>query len=109
LLSLADQMLLASLLCLIAMRNEFGAFPLMVAVPNDDRDWLRTHLFPPWPWQIWVGRYQGPADQHWAYHLPIHIESLPSFSRAAVPLTGQVAGSDNVSPRARFPPRDTSP
>jgi hypothetical protein len=75
LLDTIGQFFVASLLCLIAMRNEFGAFPYMIAVPQSDRDWLRTHRYPPWHWKIWVARYDGPKDQHWAYHLPMHLDS----------------------------------
>jgi hypothetical protein len=75
-LSIFEQMTLASLLCLIVMRYEFLAVPRMVAVPDNDRDWLRAHHYPPWRhWKIWVARYDGPADQLWAYHLPMHIDS----------------------------------
>ncbi len=76
LLSFVDQMLLATLLCLITMREEFGAVPLMVAASDEDRNWLRHHLHPPWEtWQVWIARYAGQPDQHWAYHLPMHIDS----------------------------------
>jgi hypothetical protein len=58
------------------MRNEFSAFPLMVAAPGHERDWLRMHLHPPWHgWQIWAGRYLGSKTQHWAAHLPMHVDS----------------------------------
>jgi hypothetical protein len=78
LLGTLDQMLVASLLCLITMRNEFSRLSA-IAVPPEDRDWIRLNLIPPWyNWRIWITRYRGArANEHWAFHYPMHIDSSP--------------------------------
>lgn len=78
LLGIAEQMLLASLLCLITVRNEFSALAA-IAVPAEERAWLRTQLTPPWKnWKIWIARYVGARlNEHWVLHYPMHIDSEP--------------------------------
>src|SRR5262249_8338501 len=76
LLGTIEQVQLASLLCLITMRNELSYFPRMVAIPADDRDCLRTTLQPPWRgWKIWIAKPSAATPTHWAYHAPMHIDS----------------------------------
>ena len=78
LLDRVQQMLVASLLCLIAVRNEFSALAAR-GVSDGERKWLRTTLTPPWNWQIWIARYRGVRpNEHWCLHLPCHIASTPS-------------------------------
>jgi hypothetical protein len=73
-----QQMLVATLLCLIAVRNEFSALGAR-GVTDDERTWLRTTLTPPWNWQIWIARYRGSRpNEHWCYHFPMHIASSPT-------------------------------
>jgi hypothetical protein len=73
-----QQMLVATLLCLIAVRNEFSALGAR-GVSEQERMWLRTRLTPPWNWQIWVARYAGSRpNEHWCYHYPLHIASTPT-------------------------------
>jgi hypothetical protein len=73
-----QQMLVATLLCLIAVRNEFSS-PVGMGVSEEERMWLRTTLTPPWNWQIWIARYRGlRPNEHWCMHLPTHIASTPT-------------------------------
>ncbi len=72
------QMLVATLLCLIAVRNEFSALAAR-GVSEGERTWLRTKLTPPWNWQIWIARYRSlRPNEHWCLHLPMHIASTPT-------------------------------
>jgi hypothetical protein len=73
-----QQFLLAALLCLIAVRNEFSRLAVR-GVSADERDWLRLNLAPPWGWQIWIMRYQGArSNEHWIRHFPMHLASSPT-------------------------------
>lgn len=73
-----QQLLVATLLCLIAVRNEFSPLAAQ-AVTADERTWLRTKLTPPWSWQIWLTRYRGARpNENWIRHYPLHIASTPT-------------------------------
>lgn len=72
-----QQFFIASLLCLIASRNEFSRLGA-TAISNEERTWLRTHCMPPWNWQIWIARYRGERqNEHWCYHYPMQIGPTP--------------------------------
>jgi hypothetical protein len=58
LLSVDSQRSLAAFLCLVAMRVEFTSRS-MRAIPQADRDWLRTRSEAPTYWKVWIARYDG--------------------------------------------------
>jgi hypothetical protein len=73
-----QQLFVASLLCLVTVRNEFSALAAQ-GVSANERTWLRTTLMPPWNWQIWLTRYRGSRpNEHWIRHNPLHIASTPT-------------------------------
>ncbi len=69
------QRLLASFLCLVSMRVEFGSRG-MRAIPAADRHWLMNHFEPPDEWRIWIARYEGVARMDERY-TAIQIASSP--------------------------------
>jgi hypothetical protein len=67
------QRLLASFLCLVSMRVEFGSQG-MRAVPHSDHHWLMQHFQPNSDWRIWLARYQGDArmdERYTAMHVAL--------------------------------------
>jgi hypothetical protein len=60
------QRMLATFLCLVAIRFGFITHP-PIAVPKAERDWLRLQHEPPSNWSIWIARYtdENPEEQ-WA-------------------------------------------
>ncbi len=77
LLTTINQLHIASLLCLIAMRNEFNYLGVR-AISDAERDWLRMKLTPPWNWQIWLSRYVGRSQREcWYWQFPMHVSSSP--------------------------------
>jgi hypothetical protein len=78
LLDLAGQFALSNLLCLISMRHEFLSHS-MRAIPQEDRNWLRTKFQPPDHWRIWIAKFTGknPHD-HWSRHCGIQIAASPA-------------------------------
>jgi hypothetical protein len=78
----ADQALLSSLLCLIAIRVEFTE-PQMQAVPAEDRRILMTTgNVPPHTWKIWIARYHDDVnpEDHWTGHLGMQVVSDPTHT-----------------------------
>ena len=74
----AKQRLLASMFCLITARNEFSRLGA-IAVPEADRDHLRTTLLPPTHWRIWIAGYAGTnPKENWTYHQPMHVDLDPA-------------------------------
>lgn len=76
LLGLAEQQMLAALLCLVSMRIEAAWRDGPRAIPQSDRDWLMENPEPPSGWKIWIARYVGPQrmDQR---HTPMQLASSP--------------------------------
>jgi hypothetical protein len=65
LLDIQAQFAISALMCLIIMRLEF-LDPAMRAIPQADRDWLRTQREPAKHWRIWIAQYIGlRGGDHW--------------------------------------------
>jgi hypothetical protein len=79
-LDLAEQQMLAALLCLVSMRLELSWRDGPKAIPQSDRDWLMETPEPPANWKIWIARYVGNErmDQR---HTPMQIASSPDVAR----------------------------
>jgi hypothetical protein len=78
LLDLAEQQMLAALLCLVSMRIDVS-WRGPKAVPQSDREWLMENPEPPANWKIWIARYVGSQrmDQR---HTPMQIASSPNVA-----------------------------
>lgn len=81
-LNIAEQQMLAALLCLVAMRLEISWRDGPKAIPKGDRDWLRENPEPPANWKIWIAKHVGATgiDQQ---HTPMQISSSPDVSIGA--------------------------
>jgi hypothetical protein len=53
----------AALVCLITMRTEFMETG-RIAIPDADREWIRTKESPPPEWKVWIAKFWGlrPSD-----------------------------------------------
>ncbi len=72
------QTLLASLLCLIAMRLEFLSGGIRSISP-EERDWLRYYREPSQHWRIWIAQFGGEKpDEHWARSYGAQLEPAPT-------------------------------
>jgi hypothetical protein len=58
LLDLAEQQMLAAMLCLVSMRVEASSHE-MAAIPKSDHCWLMENPEPPANWKIYIARYIG--------------------------------------------------
>jgi hypothetical protein len=76
-LDMQSQRKVASLICLTTIRAEF-ANQNTIAIPQSDREWIRTNGEPPPMWRIWIAKYSGnnPGD-HWCRHIGIRLTSSP--------------------------------
>jgi hypothetical protein len=75
LLDIQAQFAISALMCLIIMRLEF-LDPAMRAIPQADRDWLRTQREPAKHWRIWIAQYNGlRGGDHWSRYCGIQIAS----------------------------------
>jgi hypothetical protein len=85
-----DQRIIAALLCLITIRVEFADLATL-AVPPEDRTWIKEHLLPPMSWRIWIARYDGSqSGQHWCRHHGMSIVSSPDESGGSYQCNTQV-------------------
>jgi hypothetical protein len=41
----------------------------MVAIPQTDRDWLRSNLKPPSHWRIWIGRHEARSHPSFTHNV----------------------------------------
>jgi hypothetical protein len=78
-LDLAEQQMLAALLCLVSIRVELSWQDGPKAVPLSDREWLIENPEPPQNWRIWIARYVGSErmDQR---HTAMQIASTPDVA-----------------------------
>lgn len=76
---LAEQQMLAALLCLVSMRLEVSWRDGPKAIPQSDLKWLMENPEPPTNWKIWIGKYVGSQaiDQQ---HTPMQIASSPDVT-----------------------------
>jgi hypothetical protein len=71
------QLATSSLLCLIVMRPAFTTE--QIAVPQQDRDWLRYYREPSANWKIWIARFAGVnAHEHWSRTYGLRLETNPT-------------------------------
>lgn len=78
-LNLAEQQMLAALLCLVSMRLEVAWRDGPKAIPQSDLKWLMENPEPPANWKIWISKYVGSEtmDQQ---HTPMQIVSSPDVT-----------------------------
>jgi hypothetical protein len=79
-LDLAEQQMLAALLCLVSMRLEASWKDGPKGIPQTDLEWLMENPEPPANWKIWIARYVGSQkmDQQ---HTPMQIASSPNVPK----------------------------
>jgi hypothetical protein len=79
-LDIAEQQMLAALLCLVSMRLEVAWRDGPKGIPQSDREWLMDNPEPPANWKIWIGKYGGPETTMDQQHTPMQIVSSPDVT-----------------------------
>jgi hypothetical protein len=77
-LNLAEQQMLAAMLCLVSMRVEASSHE-MKSIPQSDREWLMENPEPPAGWKIWIAHYQGNLTMDQQY-MAMQIASAPNVT-----------------------------
>ena len=78
LLDLAEQQMLAAMLCLVSMRVEASSHE-MRAIPQSDHEWLMENPEPPPNWKIYIARHVGAQVMDQRY-TAMQIASSPSVT-----------------------------
>jgi hypothetical protein len=88
-LDLAEQQMLAALLCLVSIRLEAGWRGGPKAIPQSDKDLLIENPEPPANWKIWISKYVGTQamDQQ---HTPMQLASSSNIPIGAENCNTQV-------------------
>jgi len=72
-----DQKIIAAWAAMCVMTAEYYQ-PDLVAIPFEDRDYLRLYREPPKNWKIWIGRYlRGQWKGYWTHHSVLITENIP--------------------------------
>jgi hypothetical protein len=78
-LDLAEQQMLAALLCLVSMRLEVSWYDGPKAIPQSDLEAIMETPEPPANWKIWIAKYVG-SQQMDQQHMPMQVASAPSVA-----------------------------